>query len=192
MSRKHPWPLAVLAVLLGLFVVIGRGRRPPKEKEASPDPFPMRGLLTPIFTAGLSSPPAHPARDVKLPDDARVVGVVAGGKPRAYLLSAMRSFSRQVVNDLVGDVAVTVVYCDRTDRVRTFTGDAGGDVLPVDAGTSKDKLILRVKNKFYWHHTGEPLAPVMGPFPYAELPHERTTWKTWREAQPDTEVFTGE
>jgi hypothetical protein len=189
MSRTRTRPPALLAGLAALVAAIGCGRPP---KDPPPPGPPLEAMPTPFFSPGLPCPPVHPAGEVQLPDDAQVVGVVAGGKPRAYLLSAMSSINQHVINDLIGDVAVTVTYCNRTKCVRSFTGDADGDVLPVDLGGWNERMILRVKNKFYWQHSGEPIASAMGgPFPYERLSHELTTWKAWRKAHPDTDVFTG-
>src|SRR5262245_29300272 len=51
-----------------------------------------------------------PAEAAKLPDDAPVVGVIAGSRPRAYALGAFAEVDRHVMNDVLGGTPVTVAH----------------------------------------------------------------------------------
>src|SRR5688572_9755512 len=70
-------------------------------------------------------PAAVVAGDTWLPDDAPVIGVSAGGRHRAYAISAFLAIDRHVANDMLNGVPVTVAYCDLTDCVRVYTDPDG-------------------------------------------------------------------
>jgi hypothetical protein len=132
-----------------------------------------------------------------LADDADVIGVSAGGRHRAYLVNALRPGDRHVINDTLGDVPVTVCYCERSDCPVVLTGARGagppevafgGYVGDYDLGT----MLLRVGR---WRHRlddGRPWEPDGPPLPFARGAFERLTWKAWRAAHPDTDVYVGE
>jgi hypothetical protein len=138
-------------------------------------------------------PPVHPAAAVDLPDGAEVIGVVVERRARAYLLTALAPVDHHVVNDLVGATPVTVTFCDQTRCVRVFTDEARGRPLDVWLGGYKDGgLLLRVGGVYYYQASGEvPLKPEAAPLPHRRLAHELATWKVWRQAHPETEVYTG-
>ena len=51
--------------------------------------------------------------------------------------------------------------------------------------------MLLVGETFYHQADGAPLTPGGAAFPYPDHPLERTTWKAWREAHPETDVYLG-
>jgi hypothetical protein len=65
--------------------------------------------------------------------------------------------------------------------------------LKVDlGGLYDDKMLLKLANVFYDQESGERIAGREGPrFPYPSHPFIRTTWKKWKEAHPDTDIFVG-
>jgi hypothetical protein len=130
---------------------------------------------------------------VNVADDAAVVGVLVGGRPRAYLLPALKSINQHVVNDLVAGTPVTVAYCDRSDCVRAYTADTPGVPLSVAVGGWDGKvMLLRVGTTFYRHDSGKAIHPgAKEELPYRPLAFERTSWAAWRKAHPDTDVVTG-
>src|SRR5262249_39648009 len=138
-----------------------------------------------------------PAADAHVADDAEVLGVFVGGRARAYLVEAMGGVGQKphLVNDVVGGQAVSVSYCNDTRCARVFTDkDAGSQPLGVTVGGFLESkgMALRIGDVDYLQQTGENLSTPDGPaFPYPELPHERTTWKKWRDAHPDTDIFVG-
>src|SRR5262245_45976457 len=131
-----------------------------------------------------------------LPDDAAVLGVQAGGRHRAYALSAFGGQDEHVVNDLVGGVPVTVAYCPRTNCAHVYTKPGGNWPLAVAVGgwvgeSGPDgSMLLRVESSYYSQDTGGALEG-WGHFPYPEMEFERTTWGAWRSAHPDTDVVAG-
>ncbi len=144
----------------------------------------------------LQEPPALPAETAKVPDDAAVIGVSAGGRHRAYLVEALTPREGHCVNDRLGGVPVTVTYCDRSSCVRVFTDPDGTEPLAIAVGGWAGRyetgtLLLRIGKHRYRHTTGQPLEPDAPPFPYAEADCVQTTWKEWRTRHPDTDVYTG-
>lgn len=140
---------------------------------------------------GVRQPPTVPAAAARLGDGEQVVGVVAGGKARAYAVRALKGkVYNHVVNDLVGGVPVTVTYSDLGSPVQLFTG-GGREPLDVRiAGVRDGQMALKVENQFYSQQTGQPLDPGLpGHISFEPMKFERTTWKKWREAHPDTDVY---
>lgn len=179
---------AIAVVVIGVVVVVGatlgyRSADPPARLPEGQE----------HVTAGVNRPlalPAHAAAAL-LRDDAPVLGVVAGGRARAYTIEAMNSVARHVVNDTLDGVPVTVTYCDRTGCARAYAGGAGGDPLGVGVLGFDRGLILSAGGRSFRQDTGEPVGGG-DPFPYPSHPVERTTWGAWRAAHPDTDVYVGD
>jgi hypothetical protein len=205
-NDTHPAPRGVLAwaaVVLGFALVASlwvggyylaetaRLRAWSRQTEVVPQLPPIRiGFMVP----GVETPPMRPPAEAGLPDDAPVVGVVAGGHARAYALGSMRSPMRHIVNDVVGGMPVTVTYCDLSNCTRAFGG--AGKAAPLDisqAGTFGDEMLVKVGHVTYKQATGKVYEPDTGypsvPFPYQEYPLVRTTWGEWKARHPVTDVY---
>jgi hypothetical protein len=144
---------------------------------------------------GIRLPPARAPGDAALADEDEVIGVCVGGRARAYQVTALGGQpANHVINDVVGGRAVSVTYCDRKKCSRVFTGGTGDTPLDLDVGGYVNKaLVLRIGVVDYSQETGQCLDPSGGPpLPFEELPHERTTWKAWRESHPETDVYVGD
>src|SRR6478672_4712586 len=114
-----------------------------------PEPIVRQGpVATPFITPGKVRPPTIAAAEAGLGDDEPVIGVVAGGRARAYRVGAFVGVTGQVVNDVVGGVPVTVTHCNQTGCSRVFTGD-GSDPLPVLTGGYMEGLLLMTHGRFY-------------------------------------------
>jgi hypothetical protein len=141
-------------------------------------------------------PPVATADSAKLADSDEVMGIVAGGKSRAYLLKALMDRDKHIVNDLVGDIPITITYCDMYNCARAFSGKMRGETLNIVQGGLKmagSDMILKVGDDHYLQSSAEPATVVnrAPPFPYKPYPLARLTWKAWKEAHPDTEVYEG-
>jgi hypothetical protein len=157
-------------------------------------PPPTGGKLsTPFFVRGLQRPDAQPAASAAVPDEAEVLGVSAGGRHRAYLVTALSRIGSHVVNDVLGDVPVTVTFCDRSQCARVFTGTERSSPLPIDlGGILEDDMLLKSGDGFYHQISGKRTdGREDAPFPYPSHPFLRTSWKEWKEAHPDTDIFLG-
>ena len=101
----------------------------------------------------VNRPPTVPAAEALLADDDIVIGVVVGGKARAYRLKAFKFIARHVVNDVINGTAVTVTYCDRDGCLRAFAADVD-EPLPVRVGGFREGLLLRIGDSYFEQKTG--------------------------------------
>jgi hypothetical protein len=166
-------------------------------RAGGPTPDPAGADVELEDVPGIRQPSALPAGSAHLRDNTEVIGVSASGRHRAYVIDALVRRERHVVNDQLGGAPVTVTYCDRTNCARVFTEPRGGGPLEVAGGGwigryEEGCMLLRIGPDRYRQDTGLPLAKGAPPFPYARAEFVRTTWKQWREAHPDTDVYVGE
>lgn len=171
-----------------------------------------------ILAAPVERPGTLAAKDAGLAPDEKVIGVVVGGKARAYRIKAMEGRSQHLVNDLIAGVPVSVAYCNLTECVRVYTGPAGSGPLDLAvAGLLDNEMIMNVGGAPYFQGSGKLVGPdVLGSsrnpvavsfarnakaaagsergsreIPYATLTPVLTTWKSWVEQHPESDVFTG-
>ena len=171
-------------------LAIGCSKSEPVPVESSNQPPVHQN--SPWIVPGRERPPTQTVDEAELPDDARVIGVVADGKARAYWQQPMFNPANHIINDLYGDVPITVTYCDRTDCVRVFTDETRGKPLKVGLMGYENGLLLRLDERGYHQENGRSMvSDSTETFPYADYPSEVTTWKAWKTAHPGTDVFTG-
>jgi hypothetical protein len=168
----------------------------PEETPASPPrpqrPDDMGGMMTatPLIWPGIRQPKIVSAESAHLPDDAEVLGVSVANHHRAYALKAFEKEVNHIVDDLIDGVPVTVTYCNVTHCHKVFTSSETGAPLNIDlGGRAKGELLLKVCDVFYTQKSGQPLSSSAAPFPYPEMPAQVMTWKAWKEAHPDTDVY---
>jgi hypothetical protein len=147
---------------------------------------------------GLTTPPALQADKSGLDPKEEIVGVVVGGKARAYRLEALRDRDRHIVNDIVGGVPVSVVFCDISNCVRAYTDQNATEPLEVEtAGLLDGEMVVKIGESLYMQSTGRPItaearpAPNSPPIPYETSTPERVTWGDWRKRHPESDVFVG-
>ena len=184
-------PRFAALLLTTVFVCAGCARDANQQAKPQSEDRPLR-LAAPETAPPIRTPPVKQSDDVSLPDDFAVVGVVAAGTPRAYSLKALSAGDGHVVNDLLGDVPVSVVYCDFSKTIRVYTDTTRGKALDLaQVGHSREGLLLRHAGRIYEHKSGKP--PV-GDGPALALQaheHAETTWKAWRDKHPKSEVYVG-
>jgi hypothetical protein len=120
-----------------------------------------------------------------------VIGVIVDGKPRAYLAAATRQLRCCVVNDVLGDRPITVVHAFEFDEFRVLTSKrrSAAETAPASLevgilGSIEGTLFLTYGQKrFYFDEHGIPLS---------DYPFARCTWGAWKNAYPDTDLFTGD
>jgi hypothetical protein len=142
---------------------------------------------------GIERPAALPADKAPLDDDTPVIGVVAAGHARAYLVEAFKnSPEKHLVNDLLGEMPISVSHCDITGCTRVFTGDTPGRTLALSVGgRKKGRMLLKYGDWMYRQETSEPLEAGSTPMPYRVYPAELTEWRAWRMSHPETDVYMG-
>jgi len=121
----------------------------------------------------------------RVDEGASVMGVSVAGRHRAYLVHAFEGMSSHVVNDLVGETAISVTHCSLTRCTRVFTTDKRGAVIDLClGGWENNKMSLRFNGVHY--------AQTSSDIPLADFPFEATTWRQWKAAHPDTDIYVGE
>src|SRR5262245_34191396 len=131
------------------------------------------------------------AAKAPIPDGEAVIGVEVEGRYRAYRVADLSDRRSHVVNDVVAGRPVTVTYCDLNNCIRVFTGDVPAP-LDIGIGGYDNGLVLLAGGERYRQDTQAPVDPAnRAGFPHHLMRFERTTWKRWREAHPDTDVVLG-
>jgi hypothetical protein len=145
-----------------------------------------------VEAPGIDQPPTFPADKGVLEEDALVVGVYVSGRARAYALEAFQQRpDLHIVNDLLGDVPISVTHCDISGCTRVFMGETPGRTLKLSVGGRKNQgLLLKSNGQLFFQKTGAPLVG-NARFPYREYPAEVTEWGVWRKAHPQTDVYIG-
>jgi hypothetical protein len=192
---------AIVGTILVIAIVIAmiqHRREPPVALSASTQPSGILPGSTPFpknvqfARPGIQNPPLVAARDAALKPDDEVIGVSVAGRHRAYLIGALSEMSGHVVNDLVGDLPVTVTYCDRSDCSQVFTADARGKALEIGTWGWNGGLLLNLDDQTFEQETGKsmfPSATTIDSLP--KLPFVRMKWKDWIALHPDSEVYVG-
>lgn len=179
--------LAAACIVVAALVWLSQPEPPPPL--TAPDQ-PM--MMTPWITPGIRLPAVQSSGEAVLPDEALVIGVAVGGKHRAYRVEAFHPISAHVVNDVIGETPISVTYCNRTECTHVFTDTTRGAPLKIDLGGYVQKMLLKVGDEFYFQDSGASIVENDGAtIPYATHPFEKTTWKKWKEAHPDTELYMG-
>ena len=123
----------------------------------------------------------------------QIVGVEINGDARAYPVRIIAW--HELVNDTVGGVPVSLVYCTLCGSPILYDGRVDGAVYRF--GTSgllyrSNKLMYdRVTNTLWDQFVGEPVwGELVGSgIRVAPLPSVNTTWEQWLAAHPDTAVL---
>lgn len=185
----------VIALPAGLIVsyVVALYDEPPSEETGLVEaPMGPRPISTPFISPGLRQPPTVPARDALIPDDDEVIGVALAGVARAYHLPSMNSFSRMVINDMIGEVPATITYDRQQDLVQVFTKSGAREPLAVEVGGMfHGRLLLRLNGRFFFQANGKVMAePDAAEETLLEMiPFQRTPWRAWRQRYPQADVF---
>jgi hypothetical protein len=143
---------------------------------------------------GIVRPKTVAAEASGMRDDEEVIGVVVGGKARAYRLDALCGRTRHLVNDLVGGVPVAVTYCDLSECIRVYSEPQGASPMDIEvAGMTDGEMVMKLGGVLYFHKSGRPMKPGDGSsaLPFELLSPTRTTWKEWVRGHPETDVYVG-
>jgi Protein of unknown function (DUF3179) len=147
-----------------------------------------------FYAPGIERPPVLAAREARLSDEEKIIGVEVEGRFRAYRISAMLDRFHHIVNDMIDERPITVTYCSLRDTAAGFTSGRLGTPLPISQGGLWDgRMVICIGEAEYSQETLEPFKqslPVPA-FPYEPTPLVRTSWKNWREQHPETDVYEG-
>jgi hypothetical protein len=148
-----------------------------------------------IQAVGVRLPPTLSVSDAThIKDEAIVIGIEASGKHRAYLLEGMKTEQRHAANDLVNGVPISVTYCPKTGCVATYSNQGGQEPLDISiAGFAGEEMAIHFGG-FTYSQEGDRVPFSSAPtdhIPLEHYPFVQTTWKKWREAHPDTDIYVG-
>lgn len=128
-------------------------------------------------------------------DSDPLLGLIYNGEAIAY--PAKLAYPHSVINDVVGEEPVYIVYCEacqsgvvkkRTVDGVVYTFDSAGGTLE-----EEEFLIHDQETKTTWHAVyGEAEEGELAGTILKELPYELTTWGEWKEKYPKSLVFTAE
>ena len=145
-------------------------------------------LLLPDDIPPIYDPSFIPADAADIPADELVVGLSINGDARAYPAGIL--YSREMVNDVVGDVPVLVTWCPLCYTALVHDRRVDGAALTL----GNQGALYKGAMTWYDHDTGsiwsQPLgAAIAGEKAGTELsllPSQLTQWSRWVSAHPDT------
>lgn len=192
-----------VAIVIGFGAGDGLAQSSAKRVAATLDQFNTQGLSVPRGSILPGGPPKDgiPAlisphtvttdeADFLNPDD-RVVGVSLAGESRAYPINVLNW--HEAVNDTLGGVPLTVIYCPLCDSVTVVDRRISADKT-LEFGISgllhnSNVLLYDRTDQALWSQIG--LQAISGPHvgqSLQHLPFSITTFKSWRTAHPQTTV----
>ncbi len=173
--------------------------RPDLAHEIRLEEIAWRGL--PIDGVGALTDPrmisAATAETFLTPDEL-VLGVELNGDARAYPLRILDW--HEVINDVVGDIPVTVAYCPLCGTGVLYATKVDGRQTPIEFGTSglvyrSRQLVYDLETDSLWDlFSGRPVVgPLTGSgIELGTLPIVMTRWADWQQRHPDTQVLSRE
>jgi hypothetical protein len=134
------------------------------------------------------------ATEAKMRPDELVIGIEVGGRARAYCLRSLDHPMGHLINDMVGETAVSIAYCNLSRCVQVYSDPNARAPLDAEiAGVLNREMIIKLRGVPYYHRTGEPVEPAESPaaIPYNLLTPTLAKWDQWSRQHPETEVYVG-
>lgn len=137
-------------------------------------------------------PAAVPAGEARLLEDEIVIGVVAGGRSRAYPVNLMWKPQNESLNDTLGGEAIAVTWCPVAHSAAVYDRSVEGK--PVDLGAiglERGVFVLYDRQTRSWWSqvSGQATRGPLAGRSLGKRPSVLTTWGRWRRLHPDTTVF---
>jgi hypothetical protein len=140
-------------------------------------------LEMPLEEPGITDPYFHQVDEVLIDDDIPVIGIEVDGSFRAFLDEGMMELDQHVVHTEQNGKPITIAYCDITDCVRVFhRGDLATTQIMM-GGMLESQLALVIEGRRYRLDDER--------IPLEQYPLTRTTWREWKKAHPETEIYVG-
>lgn len=139
-----------------------------------------------IDIPGVVNPPLQTRASSKLRASDPIVGVVVNGAAVAFSRATLSEPTKHIVNLQLAGKPFAVTYCDMADCTRVLTAPSdSGRVVDVHAGgvDTDDQLVLLLDGVRYGQESPD--------IPLKDYKFEITTWQSWTERYPDTQVYGG-
>ena len=168
---------------------------------ASSPEVPIEGLDdVPAYAVGIREPATMSAADADIPPEKSVIGVCVDNQCRAYLIesftmqpgheitlgandASMQALGRHVVNDLIGEMPISVTYCDSSQCARVFTAEDDESLDLAVGGYHEGEMQLLL--------LGKRFSQLAADAPLKDYPFEITTWEKWKARHPATDIYVG-
>jgi|AntRauTorckE6833_2_1112554.scaffolds.fasta_scaffold11153_4 hypothetical protein len=144
----------------------------------------------------IDNPKFAPAHEIDFIDNERlVIGIKVGDEIKAYPHQILDW--HEVVNDQVGEDYFSLTYCPLTGTGVTWNRKIDGEITTfgVSGLLYRNNLIAYDrKTDTYWSQMQMRAVngPLIGKFADTDYPLIETTWATWKQMYPDSQVLTTE
>jgi len=132
-----------------------------------------------------------PADATFLEPNDRVIGVVVGGRARAYPIKILNW--HEVVDDSIAGTPLAVTFCPLVQGAAVYIREAGGKtlILGVSGKLYQSNLVLYDEGtQSLWSQVeGQALAGPMAGQKLAAIPSTIMTWEAWQKKHPATDVL---
>ena len=125
--------------------------------------------------------------DDRLPVKEKVIGIRLGGGIKAYSFTALAR--DRVVNDVVGDVPIVVVFDGPSQSGAVYRRDLGGQVIDFSPGPSPLSMIDRETRSTWDGLSGKATAGVDSGMELEQVPITYGFWFGWVDFYPNTAVY---
>lgn len=125
--------------------------------------------------------------DPRLRPKEKVIGLRLDGHVKAYSFSALAK--NRVVNDLVGDVPVVVVFDGATESGAVFRRDPAGEALTFHAGRGALELVDEKTATLWEGLTGAATSGPRKGTVLEQIPITYGFWFAWSDFYPETDLF---
>ena len=182
-TTKHSVPLE--EIYFDTFQPTDRALRLP---DATPEVIDrLRDAIPPLH-----EPQYESADEVRwLRDDDAVIGYAEGDSAWAYPIRILNF--HEIVNDMLGGVAVLVSYCPLCGSGVVFSRQVEGRVLTfgnTSALYESDMVMLDYETgSYWWQVAGRAIVGSLTDTSLVVLPATTTSWKVWKQLHPDTVVL---
>lgn len=198
MHRAGWYTIVGVVVVLSLLASAACGR--------GDNGFDLAGSLVPEEEIHLGGPPRDGIPSIDRPvfvragdadflaDADRILGLVRGGRVKAYPIAIMNW--HEVVNDRLGGESVAITYCPLCGTGVAFVSNRDGRQLSFGVSGllyNSDVLLYDRETESLWSQLR--MQAVAGPLKgerLTALPLTHTSWRAWRQAHPETLVLSTE
>ena len=136
---------------------------------------------------GMEPDDAGPGVDPRLKPKEKVIGVRIHGHVKAYSLDTLAR--DRVVDDIVGDVPVVVVFDGGTQSGAVFRRDPRGESLAFRAGPSPLRMVDERTGSMWDGLTGAAINGPLRGIVLEQIPITYEFWFAWAEFYPETDLF---